>query len=344
MRSAETGHAKRLFAVPLVFAAWVNLHGGWIVGCGVFGLWIAATVVQRRQDTRIPARLLLIAGLLTLAATLANPYGVQLWTFLATTVRPDRPNIDDWRPLFESGIGFIVPWAICATLAIIAFTKRRPPIPWSHALIVIGLGIGSIRVSRLDVFFSVSVIMLLAPQIAAGSRPTRAIARAWTAAALAGAVAVAAAWVLVFFVIRHQFSCVLLDVPWMPEREAAAFIKSNHLQGRLLTWFNWGQYAIWHFSPQLQVSLDGRRETVYSDAYVRDHLRLYYDPDAERSLLEHLNPDYAWLPASLPLVGELDRLGWQRVYSGPVSVVFSRSTKAFTAPPPVQGPACFPGP
>jgi hypothetical protein len=149
---------------------------------------------------------------------------------------------------------------------------------------------------------------------------------------------------VVFFVVRHQFTCVLLNVPWMPERDVAAFITTNHLRGRLLTWFNWGQYAIWHFSPDLKVSLDGRRETVYSDAYLRDHLRLYLDPGSETAFLERLNADYAWLPAELPLTSELDRRGWQRVYSGPVSVVFARSPSTFTAPPPVQGPACFPGP
>jgi hypothetical protein len=149
---------------------------------------------------------------------------------------------------------------------------------------------------------------------------------------------------VVFFVVRHQFTCVLLNVPWMPERDVAAFITTNHLRGRLLTWFNWGQYAIWHFSPDLEVSLDGRRETVYSDAYVRDHLRLYFDPASETAFLDRLNADYAWLPGELPLSAELDRRGWFRIYSNRVSVVFARSARAVSPSPAVPGPACFPGP
>jgi len=343
MRSAETGRPHRLAIVPIVFAAWVNLHGGWIVGCGVFMLWIAVTL--SRRDVRTSPRLLVITGALTLAATLANPYGWELWKFLAATVRPERPNIDDWRPLFQSGMGFIVPWSICAVLAAVAFVKRRPQIPWSHTFIVAGLGLASIRVSRLDVFFSISVIMLLAPQIAAAAgAPSVERARLWTKGAIAAAVLVAATWSLVFFVVRQQFTCVLLNVPWMPERDAAAFITTNHLSGRLLTWFNWGQYAIWHFNPDLKVSLDGRRETVYSDAYVRDHLRLYFDPESETAFLERLNADYAWLPAELPLSVDLDRRGWSRIYSSRASVVFARSARAVAPTPAVQGPACFPGP
>jgi hypothetical protein len=30
--------------------------------------------------------------------------------------------------------------------------------------------------------------------------------------------------------------------------------------------FNWGEYLLWHAGPRVKVSMDGRRETVYSDA------------------------------------------------------------------------------
>ena len=345
MRSAEDGRLRWLATVPVLFALWVNLHGGWIVGYGVLALWITLTLVQR-DDPRISARGLLATGVVALAATLANPYGTNLWAFLATTVRPNRPNIDDWRPLLQSGIGFIVPWTICAVLATVAFVRRQPRIPWSHAAIVGGLGMASIRVSRLDVFFSVSVVMLLAPQIAsaAGAASPVTARPVWSGRWRAAAIAVVLAWSAILFAARAQFTCVLMNVPWMPEREAAAFIRDNHLQGRLLAWFNWGQYAIWHFGPALEVSLDGRRETVYSDAYVRDHLRLYYDPASETGFLERLNADYAWLPTALPLTSGLEKMGWHRVYAGPVSVVLARSGRAFTSPAPVEGRACFPGP
>lgn len=52
----------------------------------------------------------------------------------------------------------------------------------------------------------------------------------------------------------------------MPEREAVAFLRSNRLHGKLLTWFDYGEYAIWHLAPKLRVSLDGRRETAYPNA------------------------------------------------------------------------------
>ena len=48
-----------------------------------------------------------------------------------------------------------------------------------------------------------------------------------------------------------------------PEAEAMAFVRDRQLRGRMVTFFDWGQYAIWHKPDALRVSMDGRRETVY---------------------------------------------------------------------------------
>src|SRR5262249_2044730 len=125
---------------------------------------------------------------------------------------------------------------------------------------------------------------------------------------------------------------------------SGGFIIANGLQGKLLTWFDWGQYSIWHFAPKLKVSLDGRRETVYSDRFVSQHLRLYFNPETALDVLAKLDPDYAWLPVNLQLTQTLDRLGWHRLYTGPVSVVFSRRPVSAPAAPVVSPIACFPGP
>jgi hypothetical protein len=130
----------------------------------------------------------------------------------------------------------------------------------------------------------------------------------------------------------------------MPERSAAPWIAAQRLNGRLLTWFDWGQYAIWHFAPSLRVSFDGRRETVYSAEYLQRHTDLYFLPESERDFLESLDADYAWLKRDIPLAGALERAGWTRVFDGPVSVVLSRRPIDSVPGPEATGPACFPGP
>ena len=342
IRSAEHGRAGRLWLLPAVFALWVNLHGGWIVGLGVLAMWsFGEAATSRRRSVPVLGGIMVLAAL----ATLVNPYGFGMWRFLAGTVSLNRPNVNDWRPLFESGSAVILPWLMTAALATAAFARGRRAIPIGHALIVLALGLGSIRVNRLDVFFTLSVVMLIAKHIASGGLDDRVrrvplwSRRVVAAAAVAAAIAGAAAWHF-----RSTVTCLRLDGPWMPEREAGAFIIQNQLSGRMLTWFDWGQYAIWHFAPRIQVSLDGRRETVYSDAFVAAHLQLYFDPGSQEDLLRRLAPDYAWIPTGIPLVAALERQGWHRAYAGPVSIVLARRVTVLTPPRLLGSPACFPGP
>ncbi len=35
--------------------------------------------------------------------------------------------------------------------------------------------------------------------------------------------------------------------------------------------FDWGEYVLWHLGPRVKVSIDGRRETVYSDEMYRQY-------------------------------------------------------------------------
>jgi hypothetical protein len=339
-KSAESGKARRLWLLPILFLFWANLHGGWIVGMGVLLLW-AAIGFTPFATAPLPRGVLAAAVAASLAAALVNPYGFGLWRFLAETVRPSRPDVSDWRPLAETDAQVLVPWAITAVVTAIALVRSRLRIPLAPLLIVVGLGISSIKVNRLDVFFTLSLVMLFARYF--GGADGQAVP-AWTTRTKGVAAAIAIVLAVLAWRAQPQITCLRLDGPWMPERESGAFIAANTLGGRLLTWFDWGQYAIWHFAPRLKVSLDGRRETVYSDGFVSQHLRLYFNPDSALDVLERFQADYAWLPVNLQLTHTLDRLGWHRLYTGPVSVVFSRQPATAPAAPVVAARACFPGP
>src|SRR5262249_29887036 len=112
---------------------------------------------------------------------------------------------------------------------------------------------------------------------------------------------------------------------WLPEREAAAYVRGQALRGTMLTWFDYGEYAIWHFAPAIRVSMDGRRETVYSQETIDSHFRIYRNQPGASAAVDRMNPDYVWVPVTLPVVTALESAGWQRVFSGPRSVILSRA-------------------
>ena len=340
LQSASRGHPRRLFWLPPIFAVWINCHGGWIVGFGTFALWLMLTVLAGRRPPAMTP-LVGVAAACT-GALLFNPYGAHMLLFIADTVRFGRSDITDWQPIWHSGISLLL-WSATASIALVILVRRRRRVPLAHAAIAIGLGLAAVRVVRLDAFFAIAVVVLLGPALGdasateASPRHRRMERRTLAAAMLLVAVAVAT-------VARVPLSCVAMDPAWAPDREAGAFLEANRLKGRLLTWFDWGEFAIWHYGPALLVSMDGRRETVYSARVLSESDALAWRPAENVSILDAWNPDYAWLPKHLPLARTLEARGWHTLFSGPVSSVLAREAHAVLPPSPVAGRGCFPGP
>src|SRR5205823_886354 len=108
-------------------------------------------------------------------------------------------------------------------------------------------------------------------------------------------------------------SCVHMDAWMFPEADVASVVQRAGLRGRMLIWFDWGEYAIWHFAPAIAVSIDGRRETVYSDAVVQQQLRFYFVPAERQAIVQRLRPDYVWVPSHLEVAHQLVGDGWTPV-------------------------------
>jgi hypothetical protein len=328
LRKSDGPRTRILLLVPIIFALWANLHGGWLVGLGAFGLWCAFNVVRADRFGRSQVLLVIIA-LASGLATLANPYGVRLIQFLSETVRLSR-EIGDWQPLFALPRVALIPWFVATFLAIAALTTRQRTVNPAYVAIIALYWIASIRVSRLDAFFVLSVVMLLNREITAfyervvrrSREPAPSVApvrKAWIGVALL-TMGIAAATLT-----RSNFNCIRFPTTDEPEEQAARFVKQNGLKGRMLTFFDWGQYAIWHLAPDITVSMDGRRETVYSENLVARHFLLYRNHPGGTTLVHDLSPDYIWLPRRFSVIKNLENEGWFRIFSGPTSVILASS-------------------
>jgi hypothetical protein len=336
--------STRLFLwMPVLFALWANLHGGWIVGIGVLGLWSTCALLSRRISWRWAAG----GTLLGLIGTLATPYGPELWQFLWETVGLGRVDIAEWQPLTREPYALIL-WAIAASPLVVAWRR----LGWAASPLLapsVVLGALALRVARLEGFFALTTVIMLAPCFAAlgprrlplSRKPTRSDSLLVGAVCLVGLLSAGVA------ISRHA-KCVTLagadeSDPWAPEAEGITFFQINQLRGRLLTYFDYGELAIWHLAPRLRVSYDGRRETVYSAEVQTNHLRFYFGV-RDTSYARILKADYVWLPRRLPVNAALDRDGWVRIFEGPRSVIYARQMDSYKQPAPWTGPRCFPGP
>ena len=96
LRRADDGHRAVACIVPVITAVWANVHGGWLVGIGVLGLWTGIRILWPNGLSRLQWMAVGVAGLL---ATLITPYGVELWEFLRQTVGFGRADISEWQPI-----------------------------------------------------------------------------------------------------------------------------------------------------------------------------------------------------------------------------------------------------
>jgi len=318
----RTGDRRRLLLIAPLMALWANLHGGWIVGLECLAIWAGCRLVFERATTR--QRITLIAAVISAAlATALNPYGVHLWWFLLGTVRVSRPYIEEWQPVYRlQGWAWLF-WLLPAILALLAVIRSKFRLDPGYGLFILLLAVTSLLVSRLDAFFTLAVAFLMAEPLAANWRPRTADASAHKRIQLLRP-ALAIVVISAFPFVASRAARIQIGHPPMPEREAAEFVQRARLQGRVLVWFDWGEYVIWHFSPRLRVSIDGRRETVYSDELIASHMAFYLGDGSALDLPRRIAADYIWVPKWIPVVPKLRDRGWVPVFEGPESIIMTR--------------------
>jgi hypothetical protein len=317
-RADEHRSWGRLVWVPPLMAVWVNLHGGWILGLGYMGVWCLVRSAYGSARDRMTAAAAVVSGLL---ATLANPYGWQMWRFLADTVRIERPMIADWQPLYELPAALWAPWLTGIAVLAVAAARAQSRADWLNVATAGTLGAAAVRVSRLDAFFALAAAYAAVSVLGGRNAPAPAPVAERRLPALSVAFAVCVAVTL--FVLVPRVRTVRVPDGLMPDAGVAAYARDQKLTGQVLTWFDWGEYLIWHFGPDLKVSMDGRRETVYSAQVVDSHMRFYAVADQWR-YADALDPDYIWLPRQLPVVRALQSNGWREVCAGERSILLSR--------------------
>ena len=115
-------------------------------------------------------------------------------------------------------------------------------------------------------------------------------------AAIINVIAVGVITVAAFVRSLPHLTCLPIEPQWAADPGIAQALKGR--KGRLAVEFNWGEYAIWHLGPQIRVSIDGRRETVYSDMTLATQRSLALGRPQGLEWLSFTKPEYLWFDAS----------------------------------------------
>ncbi len=335
--------------LPLLFALWVNLHGGFMLGLGMVLLWAAgATGVWMRTRSAASAlaarRFTLLAGACALA-TRVNPNGLEGALYplhyvragLALTVQEERPG------QLDSAYAWVHLGLVLCLWAFLLLRRRS-----AFAPAVLALVLGWISMPRLGgvalpfaaerhaPLFLLLGTPLLAWQLASlrrvqalegfcrrrtASRRSRLVVAASAALALAALVPA----------FPRDGSPEARLLPGRYPVAAAQWLAAQRLPGHLVNPYRWGGYLAFTLYPETQVWIDSRGD-LYGAARLQEYDLLHYAPrgsdNAVRALLDRYDANVViWQLLTLdfgplqvhPLTEFLLRSGeWRLVfYDGP---------------------------
>lgn len=268
-----------LWALPPLFALWVNSHGGFVAGLCVVGAVLCGRICELlasdRKHLGAPLHLAVI-GLACVAATLINPYGLDMHRWLLGSLGSPRPEITEWAPPLPGKPVFwpFVTLSVVAAASLIATRRRRD---WTQIAILLLVGWQASMHLRHIAFFALLCGFWLPSHLQSALkrlRPDRSeplptvLPARWLRMAMAAAI--------LFGIGCQGFALAsrLRDFPVQQERfpvGAIQFMADRGLQGKLVVAFNWAQYAIAALSPDVTVGFDGRFRTCYPQDVVDMH-------------------------------------------------------------------------
>jgi hypothetical protein len=266
--------------VPLVMVAWVNSHGGFVAGLCIVGFTLAGRMVElvlRRGRSSWPTALLLaMVGLACLAATLVNPYGLQLHGWLLHSLGQPRPEIIEWGAPHPGDPVFwpFVSLAFLALVSLVATQRRRD---WVQIVVLsIVAWQASLHLRHISFFALLCGFWLPVSLQSAIARLRPSPSTQLTAMTMPVWLRGAVGLLLVGTIGLQSYTLVTRLTQFPVPRDsypvdAVQFMADHELDGKLVVCFNWAQYMIAAFAPEVKVAFDGRFRTCYPQEVVDMH-------------------------------------------------------------------------
>ncbi|HEX5817434.1 MAG TPA: hypothetical protein VFY20_01050 [Gemmatimonadales bacterium] len=323
----ERERPPKWWQYALLFLIWTNLHGGWVFGgllCGIYmvGWFLEARLPHAPPYAMARARNALLGGLVAAAACFVNPYGAKLPAHIVYHFK-ERFLLDNTNEFRSPDFHMIGPKFFLAALLVLLFafaiTRERPRLP---RLLLIVAGVYFALISQRNI----TVFALTALPVAALSfdaawrrlpdpRGLRAgFARASAAASTWPWVGVGTLLALVL-ALRHGRVGGVEVVPdrFDPQIFPVALVeqaRAERLEGRIFHEFTWGGYLLYAW-PEQKIFIDGGTDVLGPDL-MRTHMEITRLQPGWREHLAGWQVDWALLAPRTPLASQLaHEPGWR---------------------------------
>jgi hypothetical protein len=345
-RDGFDGRGMRwLWALPPLMLVWVNVHGGFLVGFVLLGtFWLGAVWSWfRTKEGRIGellekiaagkrARQLAWVGVLSVAASLVNPYGWKLYdhvySYLSNRFLMD--HIDEFQsPNFHGAAQRCFLALLLVTMAVLAL--RGSELRMSQGLTVLFAVCAGLYASRNIPVSSVLLVMVVAPLVPVGGAARGFFGRmsavelgqrghVWPILAVVVTLVIAANG-------GRAGSNLVMDAHFDPKRmpvEAVNYLEKNDVQGPVLGPDYWGGYLIYRLYPKTRVVVDDRHD-LYGEEFFKSYLKMVHGERGWEEFLETHQTSCVLMPRDAALASLLaETKGWKSVYADDVAILFVR--------------------
>ena len=121
-------HPRALWLAVPIAALWANLHGSFFLGPAVLGLAWLGEIVERRSFR--DARPLLEVAVVAAVTTVANPFGIGVWQYVAAISSNSviTSRITEWQPTltkFPESVAFVASCLLIAAILAVRYRRDR---------------------------------------------------------------------------------------------------------------------------------------------------------------------------------------------------------------------------
>jgi hypothetical protein len=336
--------SRWLWALPFLMVVWVSVHGGFLVAFVLLAIYLlgAGWTWFRTNENRLEellqkvsaakrARNLAWVGLLSVAASLVNPYGwnlyAHIYSYLSNRFLMD--HIEEFQSPNFHGLAQKC-FLILILIAVSVVAIRGRDLRMSNGLTVLFAIYSGLYASRNIPVSSILLVMVVGPMLP--SRFAGGFSQRMTAmeTRLRGHLWPIVAIVATLLIVGNgggAGSRQWMAAHFSPQRmpvEAVNYLEKNHLEGPVLSPDYWGGYLVYRLYPRTLVVVDDRHD-LYGEQFFRSYLNMMQVQRGWENVLDTYKPPCVVLPRDAPLATVLSGTqGWKTSYADEVAVIFVR--------------------
>ena len=245
--------------LPALMLLWANMHGGFIVGDILLGLFAMGALIEYRSQPQVLKHATLWIGL-ALLASLANPNGgLALYAVLKFYNSQLMAGVAEYRSTwdkFASGSHYIaVLWLLmCFYWLGVCFSRRRY---WPELLVALFLSWFALAHMRNVGLYLPAMLPATGRVLSLSMRhlPSPRRAFCWVSLFIVLSGAGFMLWSAgEFWQVRQETGAVEKAYP----QKAIDFLLSSGLTGNMFNDYEYGGYLLWRLAPDIKVFIDGR--------------------------------------------------------------------------------------